>query len=312
MTFWQKKAGANGAGGWTAVVFGTNRIAVADLARVRDARPRVLAYDNFAREGGELDALKRLKNAKRVAKNRCTTLLWHGQYQLLQVEAPGSLPENTPRAEMREALRWRIKEMVDFPIEQATIDILDIPVQGARTPQLWVVATSHAVLRPRIQLFQDAKVPLAAVDIPELAQRNLAALFEEPNRGLALVAFNDKGGLLTVSYQGELYMTRHIDVSGPELTGTDASALHERVLLDIQRSLDSFDRNFSAIPLNRLLVGPLPGGEAFVEYLGGNLSLPVKAANLAEVMDFAATPRLTETATQAEAWLALGAALRDE
>ncbi|MDP1957906.1 MAG: hypothetical protein Q8J75_06985, partial [Rhodocyclaceae bacterium] len=182
---------------------------------------------------------------------------------------------------------------------------------GSRTPQLWVVAASHAVLRPRVELFQDAKAPLAAIDIPELAQRNLAALFEEPNRALALVAFNDKGGLLTVSYQGELYMTRHIDVSGPELSGANAAALHERVLLDIQRSLDSFDRNFSAIPLNRILVGPLPGGEAFIEYLGGNLSLPVAAANLADVMDFTATPRLKETAAQADAWLALGAALRE-
>ncbi len=314
MTFWQKKAGGNADGVWTAVVFGANRIAVADVSRARDTKPRVVACDSFAREGSEFDVLKRLKNAKRLAKNRCTTLLWHGQYQLLQIDAPTSLPDNTPREELREALRWRIKEMVDFPIEQAAIDVLDIPVQGARTPQLWVVVASHAVLQPRIQLFQDARTPLAAIDIPELAQRNLAGLFEEPNRGLALVAFNDKGGLLTVSYQGELYMTRHIDVSGPELTGNsgaNAGALHERVLLDIQRSLDSFDRNFSAIPLTRLLVGPLPGSESFIQYLGGNLSLPVATANLAEVMDFTATPRLADTAAQAEAWLALGAALRD-
>ncbi|MDO9600843.1 MAG: hypothetical protein Q7J02_00865, partial [Rhodocyclaceae bacterium] len=95
-------------------------------------------------------------------------------------------------------------------------------------------------------------------------------------------------------------------------SGANVSALQERVLLDIQRSLDSFDRNFSAIPLTRLLVGPLPGGTAFIEYLGGNLSLPVAPANLAEVMDFTATPRLKETSAQADAWLALGAALRDK
>lgn len=311
MTFGQKKTAGDG---WSAIVFGADRIVVADVTCARDARPRVNACDSFARDGSDLDALKRLKNARRLARNRCTTLLWHGQYQLLQVDAPGSLPADAPHQEVCETLRWRIKEMVDFPVEQAAIDVLHIPVQGSRTPQLWVVAASHAVLRPRVELFQDAKAPLAAIDIPELAQRNLAGLFEEPNRALALVAFNDKGGLLTVSYQGELYMTRHIDVSGPELTGNsgaNAGALHERVLLDIQRSLDSFDRNFSAIPLTRLLVGPLPGGETFIQYLGSNLSLPVTAANLAEVMDFTATPRLAETAAQAEAWLALGAALRD-
>ncbi len=106
-------------------------------------------------------------------------------------------------------------------------------------------------------------------------------------------------------------MTRHLDVSGPELARPDAGGLHERVLLDIQRSLDNFDRNYSSIPLTRLLIGPLPGGEIFIDYLRNNLSLPVAVANLADVMDFAAVPRLQETAAQVDAWLALGAALRE-
>jgi MSHA biogenesis protein MshI len=308
MTFWQKQASVDG---WTAVVFGVDRVAVAEVALRRDARPLVRACDSFAREGNELDALKRLKNAKRLARNRCTTLLWHGQYQLLQIDAPDNAKE-IPREELRETLRWRVKEMVDFPVDRAGIDIIDIPVPGGRTPQFWVVAASHDVLVPRVHLFQDAKISLDAIDVPELAQRNLAALFEDPNRGLALVSFDSKGGVLTISYQGELFMTRHIDVSGPELVGPDAGTLHERVLLDIQRSLDNFDRNYSSITLTRLLVGPLPGGEPFVSYLANNLSLPVANANLADVLDIEATPRLAETAAQAESWLALGAALREQ
>ena len=308
MAFWQKQAEADG---WTSIVFGVDRIAIADVALRRDERPLVRACDSFAREGSELDALKRLKNAKRLARNRCTTLLWHGQYQLLQVDAPDGA-KDMPREELREVLRWRVKEMVDFPVDRASIDILDIPAPGSRTPQLWVVVASHDVLHPRVHLFQDAKTPLAAIDVPELAQRNLAALFEDPNRGLALVSFDNKGGVLTISFQGELFMTRHIDVSGPELVGPQAETLHERVLLDIQRSLDNFDRNYSSVPLTRLLVGPLPGGEAFVEYLRTNLSLPVASANLADVLDIEATPRLAETAAQAESWLALGAALREQ
>ncbi len=308
MAFWQKQAEADG---WTSIVFGVDRIAIADVAYRRDERPLVRACDSFAREGSELDALKRLKNAKRLARNRCTTLLWHGQYQLLQVDAPDGA-KDMPREELREVLRWRVKEMVDFPVDRASIDILDIPAPGSRTPQLWVVVASHDILQPRVHLFQDAKTPLAAIDVPELAQRNLAALFEDPNRGLALVSFDNKGGVLTISFQGELFMTRHIDVSGPELVGPQAETLHERVLLDIQRSLDNFDRNYSSVPLTRLLVGPLPGGEAFVEYLRTNLSLPVASANLADVLDIEATPRLAETAAQAESWLALGAALREQ
>lgn len=307
MTFWKKQAAGDG---WTSVIFGTDRIVVADVLRRTDARPQVRACDSFAREGGELDALKRLKNAKRLSCNRCTTLLWHGQYQLLQVDAPDNA-KDMPHEELREAMRWRVKEMVDFPIETAGMDVIVLPPAGSHSPQLWAVVANREALQSRVHLFQDAKIPLAAIDIPELAQRNIAALFEEPNRGLAVVAFDGKGGRLTISYQGELYTVRYLDVSGTDLASAQAEAQYERVLLDIQRTLDNFDRNYSAIPLSRLLVGPLPGGERFIAYLAANLSLPVVSANLADVFDFEAVPGLAEVSAQYENWRALGAALRD-
>jgi len=309
MAFGENRASNSGDGAWTSVVFGAERVTVAEIVRPAEGRPSVHSCEGFAREGSELDTLKRLNNAKRLARQRCTTLLDEGQYQLLQIDLPANAAE-LPRDELRESLRWRVKEMVDFPVERAGIDLLDIPASGNRNPQLWVVVASHDVLQPRIWQFQDAKVALAAVDIPELAQRNLASLFEEPNRGLAFLSFGRHDGRLSITYRGELYMTRHIDVGAVELAEAGAGALHERVLLDIQRSLDNFDRNYSAISLTRLLVGPLPNGEAFVGYLRDNLSLQVASANLAEVMDLAQVPQLANPAAQAEAWLALGAALR--
>jgi len=307
MAFGENRAGGDA---WTSVVFGADRVTIAEIARQADGKPKVRACEGYAREGSELDILKRLNNAKRLARNPCTTLLAEGQYQLLQVDMPGNATE-LPRDELRESLRLRVKEMVDFAVERAGIDLLDIPAFGNRNPQLWVVVASHDVLQPCIRQFQEARVGLAAIDIPDLAQRNLACLFEEANRGLAFLSFDRHGGRLTVTFQGELYMTRHIDVGAAELAGPDAGMLHERVLLDIQRSLDNFDRNYSAINLTRLLVGPLPGGEGFVDYLRANLSLPVASANLAEVMDFAQTLQLANPAEQADAWLALGAALRE-
>ena len=40
-------------------------------------------------------------------------------------------------------------------------------------------------------------IPLEVVDVPELAQRNLAHLLELEGRGLALLALDERGGLLT-------------------------------------------------------------------------------------------------------------------
>lgn len=266
------------------------------------------AWHSWAVEGTELGALKRLRSR---LHGRCTTLLRHGQYQLLQVEAPQVAAE-----ERRDAVRWRVKEMLDFPVEQAGIDVLDIPPgQSGRPAQMFAVAADRAVLAPRIHLFQDAKVPLAAIDIPELAQRNIAALFEEENRGLALLAFDEDGGRLTFTYEGELYAARHIDVTGKDIAapgGEVPGGIFERVLLDVQRSLDNFDRNFSFITLSRLLVTPTAGAATLVDYLKGNLYQPVALLDLAQGLDMAAVPPPDDPVHRLRAFLAIGAALRDE
>ena len=292
---------------WVSVIFSPGRVDVAEIQRRTNARPALSDWNSFAFDGSELDALKRLRPR---LHGRCTTLLRHGQYQMLQVEAP-----QVPVEERRDALRWRVKELVDFPVDQAGVDVLDIPAkQGGRPAQVFAVVASHAALTPRIHLFQDAKVPLAAIDVPELAQRNVAALFEEENRGLALLAFDEDGGRLTFTYGGELYATRRIEVTSRDLAapgGDGPGGTFERVLLDVQRSLDNFDRNFSFITLTRLLVTPVPGAAAFVDYLKGNLYQPVALLELAEGIEIDGMP-LAEPAQQAQALLAIGAALREE
>ena len=297
---------------WTAIVFPAGRVEVARVRRSAGNSLQVLAWDSFEAESGDGEALKRLRSAKRVDGNPCTTLLHHGQYQLLQVDSP-----NVERKELREAVRWRIKEQVDFAIDAAVVDVLDIPAPGAvagRVQQIFVVAASNAQVAPRIQLFQDAKVSLTAIDIPELAQRNVAALFEAEHRALALLAFNEFGGLLTFTFEGELLNSRFIDVNRDELANAAEGevGLYERVLLEVQRSLDNFERNHSYATLSRLLVAALPDGNRFVDYLKGSLYQTVEVLDLAQVMDLSAVPLLANPVLQAEALLALGAAMRNE
>ena len=279
------------------------------MRRPAGERPEVCAWESVAVEGEELGALRKLRTR---LNGRCTTLLRHGQYQMMQVEAPQVPPE-----ERRDAVRWRIKEMVDFPVDQAGVDVIDVPGGGGagRGPQMFAVVASHAVLTPRVRLFQDARIPLAAIDVPELAQRNVAAMFEEENRGLALLSFDGEGGRLIFTYKRELFATRHIDVGAADLVARGAEApggVFERVLLDVQRSLDNFDRNFSFITLSRLLVTPIPGAKAFVEYLKSNLYQPVELLDLGATLDLSRVPALAEPERQAGALLAIGAALRQE
>jgi len=292
---------------WIAVVFAPGSIQIAEAHHRTGERPEVLAWELLPFEGAELEALKKLR--ARLA-GRCITLLRHGQYQIVQAEAP-----QVPAEERREAVRWRIKDMLDFPVDQAGVDVIDIPGGGGagRGPQVFGVAASHAVLTPLIHLFQDAKVPLKAIDVPEMAQRNVAALFEEEGRGLALLCFDADGGRLIFTYKQELFATRRIDIPAAELVGRGAEApggVFERVLLDVQRSLDNFDRNYSFITLSKLLVAPMPGAGVFVEYLKSNLYQSVELLDLGTVLDLGRVPALADPETQGAALLAIGAALR--
>jgi len=130
-----------------------------------------------------------------------------------------------------------------------------------------------------------------------------------------MLSFSDEGGLLTFSAQGELYLSRRIEISLDQLVSAlpeMRDQLFERIALELQRSLDHFDRQFSNIPLARLLLAPLPEELGLAAYLAGNLSAPVESANLGDVLDFHEVPELREQAEQTLRWQTLGAALRVE
>jgi len=231
---------------------------------------------------------------------------------MLQIEPP-----NVPDTEVKEALRWQINDMLRFPAESASIDMLPIPADqsmAGRAKQAFAVAADNTLLAPRVAAFDAAKLALEAIDIPELAQRNISALFEEENRGLALLAFDDNGGLMTFTFAGELYASRHVNLPLAQFTDMTAdtrAALFERIVLEAQRSLDNFDRQYGHITLKRLLVSPVPEMEALLAYLREQLPLPVEVLDLGTVLDFPAIQALAEPMRQSQCLKVLGAALRD-
>ena len=280
------------------------------LARGR-ARPEVLMCDSYRKEGDDRATLTRLRRELRLDRYRCTTLLRTGDYQMLQVEAP-----NVPAPEAKIAVRWRIKDMVDFPVEMASVDALSIPGEGAaRNPQMFAVAARNEIVAATVKPFSDADIALEVIDVPELAQRNLAQLCEQEGRGLAFLAFDDSGGLLTFTKGGELYQFRRMEVAAGNLgpAGSEQRRnLYDRIVLELQRSLDHFDRQFNHIAVSKLVVTPLQGADDLRDHLAANLDVPVVLLELSEFMDFPHIPELREPGRQAQCLRMIGAAMREE
>jgi len=296
--------------GWLAVA---SRGGVVDLAHIHvgaGGRPEVTLCESFRKEGSEVDTYSRLRKQFGLDRYRATTSLRFGEYQFLQVEPP-----DVPPAEMKEAMRWRIKGMVEFPVDQATLDVLELPeaAEGVRNRFVFVACAPNDVLGARIQSLQQAKIDIEAIDVPETVQRNIAALYEPPGRGVAMLGFSAEGGLLTFTYRGELLASRRLETTLDQLIDADPDgrhALFDRIVLEMQRSIDAFEHQHHYVSLAQLMVMPLPEEVGLAAYLGQNLYVLVEAVDLGKVMDLIKVPELRAPGRQAQCFHLLGAALR--
>lgn len=298
--------------GWSALKFGGAYVSYAHVER-NNGKPVVTDWAHQSLDLDGAGVMQTFADEHQLDARRCVNLLSRSEYQLLQIEAV-----KVPAAEVKQAVRWAIKDMLDCPVTNATIDVLDIPADQAnpsRQRYMLAVATRNEVVRDRVvRLIDHASIGLEAIDIAEIAQRNVAALLEQQGRGLALLSFSEDGGLVTFTADGELYHSRQLDVSLESLQVNDEdrrTMTYDRVALDLQRTLDNFERQFPYIAVNKLLIAPFPMRAGLVDYLKSYLSQQVDTFELSDIFNIDAIPQLSEVAMQARALSILGVALRE-
>lgn len=298
--------------GWMSVSFDRESLSVAHVCRRPGRKPEVLMLRSEQRGAGDLFVLRGLARSHGLGQCHSSLLLKPDEYHLFQIELPSVPPD-----EMKEAVRWKIKDMVDSPVEDLTIDLAEVPGIAGRTGRVrqgLVAAASDALIAEKMSLFDSSGVTLEAIDIPEMAIRNIAALFEEPDRGLAVLVVDEDRMLLVFTFRGELYAVRQIEIARSKLEEAEGEwrqQLFDRIGLETQRSLDNFERLHSYISVSCVMLSPLPTVPGLVDYLREYLSLPVSEMDLAEVLDFSLVPELSQPARQAQYLRTLGAALRE-
>ncbi len=258
--------------------------------------------------------LERLARETPAKQKQCLLQLNSNEYQWFAIDAL-----NVPADELKNALVWRLKELIDYPIESASFDVLTVPGDihnGGRNQSLIVIVAANQQLIANQNLFVNAKLPLRLIDVPEMAQRNISARLEIEGRGLAMLSFDAQGGLLTVTYGGELYLSRRLDISTKDLDSQnlqERDASFERISLELQRSLDHFDRQHNYITTAKLVVAPLGEVATFLQqYLSSNMYLPVEILDLAQLVNIDKIPELKSAERQRVFLSVIGAALRQE
>jgi MSHA biogenesis protein MshI len=177
---------------------------------------------------------------------------------------------------------------------------------------MYAVSAKNDLIESKIRQCEAARIPLSVIDIPETSQRNIAALYEDGERAVALVYFAEQSGLVTVNFRQELYLARRFDVGLRQVAG-DAAVTEpalERVAVEIQRTLDHFERQFRSLPVARLLIAPSPGESAVAQFLQTRLGVQAQDVDLREVLAFDGDGPDRET--QWRLFHHFGAALRHE
>lgn len=239
-------------------------------------------------------------------------VLGRTQYRLISTEL-----DELPREEWSGAVRWRLKEQVDFPVDDAIVDVLGVPhdTQNRSTQSAIALIEPRSEAQKLSLAADDAGLAWTAVEVPETGLRNISALTETEAQAHALIAFGNEHALLVITLGGELVMTRTIEVAAAALMGSEEArgGAVGRAGLEVLRTLDTFERTHSKVTLSGLSVA-LPGGAAsMAEVLADLVYVPVKALDLGQLLDCTAladSPEQIDSLASLENLCLLGAALR--
>jgi MSHA biogenesis protein MshI len=251
-------------------------------------------------------ALKGAVDKHRLKKQPATILMSSNLYNLLQTSTPAMRPE-----ELRAAAKWKINELLPYPVENAVVDVFEYPQAGQRGTErmLYVVAANRVDVQRKVDWVRESDLTLRSIDIGEFALRNVVSHLPENETGTIVLSMSEHKGLLVFVKQDEIYLARRLEVGYDDLLMGD-HRIQEEIVLELQRSMDFFESQFAQPMPPRLLVYPpdkLTG--ELTQYIYTQLNMNVEPLILERLAGY--TLDLDE-GSQSRCLLAVGAALREE
>src|SRR5436190_11344103 len=296
-----KRAGS--AGSQIGVFVTDEGVAAAQVTKT-GAKPRLerCVYERKGDSDPVARVLARLPNRRAPT----VSVLDPGGYRLLLVEAP-----DVPADELRAAVRWRVKDLIDFHVDDAVIDVFEMPphARGGRNRMMYAVTAKADYVKQQIDLIEAAGLNLDVIDIGELSLRNVATLFEAEQRGTAFLYLGERQSTLLLVRQGVLYLARHVETGVATLaeSGELRSELVGGLASEVRRSLDYFESHYEQTSIPQVHTCGLEAADR--DQLARDLGIAVRDIDLKTLLDMDDTlsPELQRLCLPA-----IGAALRSD
>ncbi|UZE95790.1 type IV pilus biogenesis protein PilM [Alkalimarinus alittae] len=251
------------------------------------------------------DALSGLIDEHALKGLPCNLVLSSDQYQIFQTDKP-PVADN----ELTEAIRWKVKDLIDYPLADAITDVFDFPEDATRGrgSLVNVVSARKVLLHENIRLINDVGLDLQSIDITELSLRNVSMRYDSTGNGLALLFMRPGFGMILVTKGDTVYFSRRFDFSLDALKNSETQeSTIQHLALEVQRSLDYYESQMGQVPPKELLlVGP-DASFPLANMLSQNVSIRVGNLDVAPIF----VDENGASDTVIDSFAAIGAALRE-
>ena len=243
------------------------------------------------------DALEGLNKRFGLSRLPCVCVLEPGEYSLLQMEAP-----NVAVEELKSALRWKIKDLIDFHVDDATLDLFQMPEssRSGSIDMVNVVVAKSSLIQYLVDICHDTDIEPEAIDITELALRNISRqCMADDDRPAASMYMLPNNVFIEVSDPSALYLSRNIefsmdDMRNPAPTDTVelgepapyANSEYDQLSLEMQRSMDYYESHYGRGPADLMrLLQDAGNGQEFIDFASQQLPFRIESIGLGDHID---------------------------
>lgn len=286
--------------GLCAIEIGSDGMAVVYIPNVDSPDISVCEYHPCEKDRKLSDCLLEAVLRNKLQGTKCNWILNPSYYRLLLVDTP-----NVPASEYKTAIRWQVKDIVNYPLDDVAIDIF-FPNQDPQSNinKIFVVVAQSSFLQQTITTITNCQLEPAFIDIREFASRNLITTISPTNDSIGFINVIEDKTLFMVVYQKTVSFVRYIPISLKAIQTGNVGQLAQ----EIQKSASYCESEFH-LPLPESYF-VAPNQFLDITVLGSLEAVLGKKVNTINVNNIAKLSSPLNFEQQIRCWVAIGGALR--
>jgi len=247
------------------------------LALPAEGKPRVVV--EHVSKGQHATKLKVLVAQHKLADAEVNLVLATQFYKSYLIDAPA-----VPQQEAAEASKWRVKDMLDFDINEAIVDVFAYPEEAlrGRKAQLNVRVTRTSFVAQQLDYMKGSGLDVTRIVSADLAVASLLA--EESSQSkhvVALLYLSGSYGMLVLVKDQRLYLSRDFDFNFSSLSEpAQQQSQLDQLTLEVQRSFDYFESQMGLAPPKLLKLSTPDTRLPLANMIGGVLGIQIENVSL--------------------------------